>query len=135
MGESERLNKIIEQIAAENGEALRHCSVCGEPFIPKKVTQKTCLSEECKLKHARNMQRKWAEENHERAKMLKRESARKARAKKKYELVYKAMLDEKIERIERESKLSEKIKECDGRYGDLQKEETLKSIPKINTEI
>lgn len=124
MATIEELNKMLE----EQNPDIRHCMVCGTPFLPRRKNQKLCGDPECKrLQHLKVMR----ENDKYRAKH--RESNRTYMRKKRAEKRRQAAIEEFWDEAE---KKEQRIREDDGlTYAQRQVRNTLSQVPKINTEL
>ena len=128
------LEELKDKMAEQDG--LRVCPICGLPYKPYRQRQRTCGDPVCRKKHHqqyvkeynRQFRQKYPEVARERTKTSMRKYRRKQR-----EL---EQLDKQLEQMgehwQRKEEFSQQMKEHDGRYGDIQKQKILASVPKID---
>ena len=123
---------------AEKG-SLRICEICGLPYRPYHTRQCTCGDKACKAEHHRRYVREYnkmrRKEQPEVVREYSRQCMRKFRARQREEAEAIARFDEMVEHIEQQAAFDHKITEYGHRYGDVQKEKTLASVPKIDVTI
>lgn len=131
------LDNLIEILEEKSGN--KYCVICGTPFKPYNVRQKTCGSKECQKKYhsiyVNDYNRKLREAEPEKVRKRNREWMRKYRARQKAVDNAVADLDREAERWEKQQKFNEKVAEYGDRYGEEQAKKILERVPKINTDL
>ena len=131
------LKSLKDKIAEHDG--LLICPICGLPFKPYRKSQKTCGADECKKLHheayVKEYVRKKRADDPDAYRAYRREAMRRYRAKQRKIKERDKQLEEMGSRWEQQELFSEKVKEYGWRYGDVQAQKTLDSVPKIDVNL
>ena len=128
----------LEEILAEKS-GNKFCPVCGTPFKPYHSRQKTCGAPECQRQchneYMRERTKRQREENIEEWRKYHREAVAKSRARKRERMKRDAQLKDIQDRWEKQDEFDRRMSEYGSNYGDVQRQRTLASIPKIDVNL
>lgn len=128
------LNDLKQKIAEKDG--LLVCPICGLPVHPYHRRQKTCGDPECvkryHMQYVRDYNRRRRAERPEAVREYNKLKMRMYRRQKRDKQDRDRQLAEVERRWDRQIEFERKIAEYGYRYGEVQKQKTLDSVPKIN---
>lgn len=128
------LEQLKNRIAEQDG--LRICPICGLPFKPYRQNQKTCAEAACqKQYHKRYVaeyNRRRREENPEVVREYNKVKMRKYRQKQRDLENRRRQLEQMSDQWQRQQDFDDKVKEYGDKYGDVQTQKILASVPKID---
>lgn len=126
----------LESILSEQSEN-KFCPICATPFKPHHSRQKTCGSPECKkayhAEYVKNYNRRLRKEHPYETRERKRESMRKFRARQKAVEDRNDELGRQQEYWEKRAEFEQKIAKYGDKYGEVQAQQILERVPKIDT--
>lgn len=126
--------KLEEILADETG--LKLCPICGTAYKPYHSRQKTCGSPECKRiyhnEYVRERTERLKKQDIDSFRKYHTEAQRKYRAKQKGRAERDTQLKDLGDRWSKQEEFDKKVKEYGIRYGQVQAQKTLASIPKID---
>lgn len=129
------LSDLKTKLAEQDG--LRVCAICGLPFKPYRKTQKTCAETSCQKKYHAQYVKEYHKQRRAECPELVREynrlRMRKYRQKKKRASDFAKQLAQEGERWQKQADFDRKVEEYGDRYGEVQMQKTLASVPKIDT--
>lgn len=112
------------------------CPICDTPFKPSNSRQRTCGDPECKRlyhnQYVRNYNRERREKFPEATREYNARMMRKYRAKKKRAEQFEENIDAIKEHWDRQTEFEKKITEYGHRYGEVQRQNILDYVPKID---
>ncbi len=131
------LDELKKRIAEKDD--LRICPICGLPYRPYRSSQRNCGTDECKKEYHRRYvkeyNRRRREENPELVREIRRKSMRKYRQKQRMIAERYKQLEDISDRFERQESFSEKVRGHGWRYGDMQAQKILETVPKIDVNL
>lgn len=127
----------LEKIMRESG--ISTCVVCGTPYTKRNRRQKTCGNPECQRtshnEYLRERSRKLKEKDPEAFNKYHAIANKKWRDKKKALEARDEQLKELNTRWQKQSEFDKKVSEYGHRYGEVQAQKILESVPKIDVSL
>ena len=131
------IEKLTEILSEESGN--KFCVICGTPFTPRSKRQKTCGAKECqRLFHNEYMKKRkerMKAQDLELWRKYHREAEKKRRDNKRRRIMRDAELKKIEERWRKQAEFDKKVSEYGHRYGEVQAQKILATVPKIDVNL
>lgn len=128
------LEELKDKIAEQDG--LRICPVCGLPFKPYRKSQRTCGERVCQKEYHRQYVKEYNRRRRIENPIAVRENnklaMRKYRRRQRELEERDRQLEQMGEHWQKHEEFDNKVKEYGDRYGEVQAQKTLASLPKID---
>lgn len=129
-----KLEELKKRIAEQDGLCV--CPVCGLPFKPYRKNQKTCAEPACQKQYHREYVKEYNRQKRVECPEIVREynklQMRKYRQKQREIKERDRQLQQMGEHWQRQEDFDKKVTEYGDRYGEIQKQKILESVPKID---